>query len=375
MKKTKIMAAYLPQFHETEENNRFWGKGFTDWVGVKNAKPQFEGHTQPRIPLDNNYYDLSKFENVMWQSSIARKYGIDGFNIYHYWFKDGKKMLQTPAELLLEHPEVDIEYFFSWDNCSWIRSWSNIPGNAWAPEKEKNQIRDGKQILLELDYGDEEQWRNHFEYLLSFFKDPRYLKVDNKPVFAFMTSFDKKKLVNMGEYWKKLAVESGFDGLLLISRKDEFINKYLFDTQFIYQPAASAWGKRMSIEGKLNRWFGIKGKRDGNVRYQYNYEKVWKNIIREAKKQVKRNMIIGSFVSYDDTPRRGNNANICQCPESKLFEKYFLKLYEICCNNNADFMLITAWNEWGEGAYLEPDEENGYAYLEALKRAIDNVKD
>ena len=95
--KTKVFAAYLPQYHETEDNNKFWGLGYTDWVGVRNAKPQFDGHKQPRVPLNENYYDLTNYESIIWQANLAKEYGIDGFNIYHYWFKDGKQELQKPA--------------------------------------------------------------------------------------------------------------------------------------------------------------------------------------------------------------------------------------------------------------------------------------
>ena len=161
MVKTKIIAAYLPQFHETKENNEFWGEGFTDWVGVKKAKPQFRGHIQPKVPLDNKYYDLLDVNTIKWQTTLANKYGVDGFNIYHYWFKNGKKMLNKPAELILENKDINIKFFFSWDNCSWVRSWSSIQGNNWTPENNNGK----KQCLLELDYGDEKQWEKHFNYL------------------------------------------------------------------------------------------------------------------------------------------------------------------------------------------------------------------
>ena len=133
--KPEIFAAYLPQYHETEENNMFWGKGFTDWVGVKAAKPQFDGHIQPRVPLNNNYYDLSDYKVIHAQAQLAKKYGIDGFNIYHYWFDKSHPVLFKPAQNILEHKDIDIKFFFTWDNHSWIRSWSNIRGNAWAPKK------------------------------------------------------------------------------------------------------------------------------------------------------------------------------------------------------------------------------------------------
>lgn len=185
MKNTKVFAAYLPQYHEIPENNEFWGKGFTDWVGVRNAKAQFKGHKQPRVPLDNNYYDLSDENVLRWQVSLANKYGVDGFNIYHYWFKDGHKVLEKPAENLLKNKDLDINYFFSWDNASWVRSWGNIKGNAWAPEFDKEKKKEGKTTLLEFEYGNEDDWQEHFNYLLPFFKDNRYYKLNNKLEFLY----------------------------------------------------------------------------------------------------------------------------------------------------------------------------------------------
>ena len=129
----KVLAMYLPQYHEVEENSRFWGKGFTDWVSVKKATPLYEGHYQPEVPLNNNYYDLSRKESIKWQIDLAKKYGVYGFGIYHYWFSDEKQLLTKPAELILENKDLDIPFFFAWDNASWRRTWSKFRGNAWAP--------------------------------------------------------------------------------------------------------------------------------------------------------------------------------------------------------------------------------------------------
>lgn len=109
--KTKIIAMYLPQYHETEDNNRWWGQGFTDWTSVKTSEPLFEGHRQPRVPQNANYYDLSEVENIKWQAKLAKKYGVYGFGIYHYWFSTEKQTLTKPAELLLEHKEIDMPFF------------------------------------------------------------------------------------------------------------------------------------------------------------------------------------------------------------------------------------------------------------------------
>lgn len=368
MKKTKIFAAYLPQFHETEDNNLFWGKGYTDWVGVQNAKPQFKGHIQPAVPLNNNYYDLSDVNTIQWQAKIAKQYGVDGFNIYHYWFKEGKQELEKPAELLLNDKSIDIEFFFSWDNCSWKRTWSNVPGNDWGTMNSNGSNKVDNGLLVELDYGDEEQWKKHFYYLLDFFKDTRYLKIDNKPVFAFMTSIDYERLNKMIAFWNNLAVKAGFSGMYIVSQKNYSKKKVESNVQFYYEPIASSWGFRKLIESKISEKLGIKFQKKNAIKYLYEYDNVWKAIVKREKR-ANMEIIPGAFVRYDDTPRRGKNAGIIKGATPQKFKTYFSELYKQCCLNDRDFIFITAWNEWGEGAYLEPDVNTKYEYLNAIKEA------
>ena len=367
-KKTKIFAAYLPQFHETEDNNIFWGKGFTDWNGVKAATPQYEGHKQPRVPFNKNYYDLSDYHVINEQAMLARKYGIDGFNIYHYWFKDGKQELQLPAELLLEHKEIQIEYFFTWDNNSWRRTWSSIKGNDWAPSND-NARREGPAILCELDYGEEEQWEKHFQYLLHFFKDERYARIDDKPVFAFMTYQNADVMKRMIRYWKKRATESGLNGLYILTNYDRMRGRFLEDRYFVYQPSFSAWSVRSRWENRFERYLKIKPHLDAPVKYLYDYDDVWKKIIAFSDSQ--KDVVQGAFVRYDDTPRRGNKALIVRGESIESFFNNLSTLYKTCIKNEQELLLITAWNEWGEGAYLEPDEDTGLRYLESIKRVKD----
>ncbi len=366
MKKTKVFAAYLPQYHETEDNNQFWGKGYTDWTAVKRATPQYNGHIQPKIPLGGKYYDLSNVEEIKNQAILARMYGIDGFNIYHYWFKNGKQELETPAELLLATPEIDIEYFFTWDSGSWKRTWSNVPGNDWAPNFDTNT---GTAILVEGGYEEETAWKCHFEYLLKFFKDKRYVKIDNKPVLFFMDTGSFKTLEKMYKYWDRLAKGHGFSGMYLASRCRVFFNKSAFGNSFFYEPEYSAWGRRRAFETRWTKYTGIEFKSKYSVKYVYDYDFVWKRIIRREAKNLK-NMIPGCFVSYDDTPRRGKKAMIVANASPDKFYYYFKAFYELCCKNNREILLITAWNEWGEGAFLEPDTINKFAYLEAARKVL-----
>ena len=374
MTRTKVFAAYLPQYHETEDNNRFWGKGYTDWVAVRKALPQYEGHIQPKIPLNENYYDLSDIQAIRYQAQLARKYGIDGFNIYHYWFKNGKQELEKPAELILSNPDIDIEYFFTWDSGSWKRTWSNVPGNDWAPNfDQQTPVTTGEAILVEGGYEDRDAWLRHFRYLLKFFRDKRYLKIDNKPVLFFMDTGSFDELSKMYKCWDEEARNNGFGGVYLASRSRVMFNKTAFNRSFYYEPEYSAWGKRRAIETRITKLTGITFKSKCPVRYIYDYDLVWRRILkREAKRRD--NMIPGCFVSYDDTPRRGKKAMIIQGGTPDKFYQYFKELYSLACRNDRELLLLTAWNEWGEGAYLEPDSITKFEYLEAIGRVLREKK-
>lgn len=364
MDKTKLFAMYLPQYHQIPENDRFWGEGFTDWVAVRKAQPQFEGHEQPRIPLDNRYYDLSNADTIAWQAELAHKYGIDGFGIYHYWFKGGHKVLEKPAEIIRDHPEFPIRYFLAWDNMSWIRSWSNVEGNAWAPSFDQ---KTGKQVLLEFEYGDQAAWEAHFQYLLPFFRDERYEKKDGKPIFILMRGTDGEEPLAMCRYWDERAWQEGFHGMYFICAKNLTKKEPPIFHPFTYEPIFSGWAEREKWERRMKKYLHIQPRAKGPVRFMCDYGTVWNTILKNAKK----GWYSGAVVCYDDTPRRGKNANVLVNASPQLFERNLKQLLKIAQQNDREYVFLTAWNEWGEGAYLEPDTVNGYAYLEAVKRAVD----
>ena len=162
----KIIAFYLPQFHRVPENDKWWGEGFTEWTNTSRAKPLFVGHRQPRIPQNENYYDLLNPEVQEWQANLARKFGIFGFCYYHYWF-NGKRLLEKPLETVLSTGKPDFPFCLSWANEPWTKTWE---GND-------------KEVLMAQTYGDEADWLEHINYLLKCFKDDRYIKVDGCPQF------------------------------------------------------------------------------------------------------------------------------------------------------------------------------------------------
>lgn len=368
-KKIKVIALYLPQFHQIPENDKFWGEGFTEWVTVKNAKPIYEGHKQPRVPLNKNYYDLSKRENVLWQTKLAKKHSIYGFGVYHYWFNNDKNLLTKPAEIMRDEENLPIKYFFVWDNCNWKRSWSNVPGNEWAPLAETENMKNGPIILIPYILGDKSDWKNHYNYVRHHFKSANYEKVNNKPIFSII--WDSDEIRKMCLYWDDLAKEDGFDGVYWIFKRNKFVNYPQWAHVYNYQPHfmsiwSTSWSNR--IKGKLKRILGIKEVQ--KLKY-YDYDKVWNDILKQTKKESNYKIINGAFVDYDDSPRRGDSkAYVFKRSSPEKFEKYFRELVNITMEQGKEYIFLTAWNEWGEGAYLEPDEYWNNRYLEVLNNVL-----
>lgn len=366
MKKIKTIAFYLPQFHEIPENNEWWGNGFTEWTNVKKALPLFENHYQPRVPYKNNYYDLSNAESLRWQASLAKKYGIDGFCIYHYWF-NGKMLLEKPIDILEKNKDIDINYCICWANESWT--------NAWVSSSNK--------VLIEQTYGDKNEWTSHFNYLLRFFNDKRYICENNKPILVIYRPELIPNLNEMLDYWNDLAIENGFDGIcygyqqsgLDDAKKDN--SRFTFDIE--YQPKYALKDKEdknvfrkkiRNIVDRLNNTIfrnHIIQRKASNVRI-YDYDDIWKYVLKRHGKSKK--SVAGAFVDWDNTSRRGKNGFVINGGSPEKFEKYMRLQYKnVKENYNNDYLFIFAWNEWAEGGYLEPDEKFEYGYLEAIKES------
>lgn len=352
---------YLPQFHEIEENNRWWGKGFTEWFSVRNARSLFEGHKQPKVPLSNNYYNLLNKEVMQWQAELMAKYGVDGLCVYHYWFGNGNQLLQKPAENLLVWDDVSIPFFFCWANSSWVRSWSKFSSQnkfTWNYANEpSNKSSDDTGILMEQVYGNEEEWKRHFEYLLPFFNDERYIKIDNKPVFMIYVPQDITCIVSMIELWRELAVKNGFNGIFFISNHEDIDS---VDAYIDLQP-------QTCINNFLVSANSVK-----EVKLKVNFDDIWEMILKK-KYSSRYKTYLTAMPGYDDTPRREHRGWVITDSTPSKFEKYFAKLYRKSQAMDNEFIFINAWNEWGEGMYLEPDEENGFGYLEAVKNAKQSV--
>lgn len=379
MNNPKVFAMYLPQYHCIPENDEFWGKGFTDWVTVKKAKPLYKGHAQPRVPLNDNYYDLSQVDNVEWQAKLANEYGIYGFGVYHYWFNNEKNLLTRPAEILRDSKNGYVKYFFSWDNANWKRSWSNVKGNDWAPIADNPQEKHrGPQILIQYILGSESDWRKHYEYVRTHFLSPNYEKFNNKPLFSIICF--SREILLMCESWDKWAKEDGFDGMCFIFQNCPSWFKPKKSFLYNYEPHYVGWinanlGMKLKsyprrVLNKALRIIGFNIKK--GVTY-FDYDLVWRRLITYVSKQNNYITIEGAFVGYDDSPRRGHNGSkVIKGATPDKFRKYFSQFYRIIQGHDKPYIFLTAWNEWGEGAYLEPDTVYGFDYLNAVKNVIKN---
>lgn len=358
----KVLAMYLPQYHRIPENDLWWGEGFTEWTAVKKAEKLYEEHDQPKIPQHENYYDLLDKNTMKWQSELMKKYDVDGMCIYHYWFKEGRQILEKPAENLLRWEDIDMPFCFCWANETWARSWSNLQDkNSWAVLYEPGFNKASRGILLEQDYGDEIQWEEHFAYLLPFFKDKRYIKVNGKPLFLIYKAAEISRLGEMLECWQSLAQSHGLDGLYIVGKGRNAAGKdYCIDAQLFYQPSRSSSDISVPFTQKQN---GIAA---------WEYDDIWKKILEEEPLE---KTFFQGVVGYDDTPRRGCMGMIIENGSPEKFSNYLTELMakSAACGN--DVIFLNAWNEWGEGMYLEPDEKHGDAYLRAIPFAKEHYRD
>lgn len=351
----QILAMYLPQFHRVKENDEWWGDGFTDWISTQKATELFENHYQPHIPLNNNYYDLLQKETMIWQANLMKQYGVDGICMYHYWFKEGKQILEKPAKNLLSWKDIDMPYCFCWANETWARSWARLQGaNAWADKYEDCKHRNGKAILLEQAYGDEEIWKKHFIYLNHFFKDKRYIKIDGKPLFLIYRANDIYCLRRMVEVWEKCAIEVGWKGLYIIGGYCNDFESASLNGKLICEPGSEMINFQEKI---LNKELT-----------KVDYSQLWEFILENEQSKNSKTYYSG-FVGYDDTPRRGEKGTVVINSSPELFRKYMTKLLAKSEEEGNEITFINAWNEWGEGMHLEPDEKYQYSYLQALKQA------
>ena len=350
----KKIAFYLPQYHSIPENDEWWGKGFTEWTNVKKSKPQFNGHHQPEVPFKNNYYCLLDSKTQEKQSKLALKYGIDGFCYYHYWF-EGKMLLEKPMEAMLHNPKIKIPFCICWANESWTRNWDGLDQN----------------ILIKQNYNEDETgWKKHFDYLLPFFKDSRYILDNGRPILVIYKPYLIKNCKEMIEFFRKLAKESGFVDLYIGYQYhdcfDYDMQNFGLDFGIEFEPFYTMHEKYLANKSYENLLFNYKDLEIEEYPFIYDYDKIWENILK--RKPLNNNIYPGAFPSWDNTPRKGKKATVFWKASPEKFKNYFEKQLAHAQNDyHANYIFINAWNEWGEGAHLEPDKRNKFGYLKAIK--------
>lgn len=372
----KIIAFYLPQFHTFPENDEWWGKGFTEWTNTKKAKPLFKGHYQPHIPYHQDYYDLTNEDVMRRQIEDANRYGVYGFCFYHYWFKNGKMLMEKPVERFLENKSLNTHFCISWANEPWTRRWDG----------------GSKKVLMPQEYGEKEDWEKHFDYLLQFFKDDRYIKVNGKPLLLLYRPDMINCLKPMLETWRALAEKNGYPGLIIMAQGSSYCRKIYdtvreesMDAYLMYEPgytycALALKGRNLVKNILLYKQFFVHyfpRKIISMLSRDYikinkaldvcDYDVLWKAIL---KNEMPADFYPGGFTNWDNSPRRGVDGRIVTGSTPEKFETYMEKLITKAQHSGKDLLFINAWNEWAEGAHLEADEKHGYKYLEALREAL-----
>ena len=357
----KLIAFYLPQFHRFPENDQWWREGFTEWTNTRKAVPLYKGHYEPREPLNDNYYCLLDKSTFEWQIDLAQQYGIYGFCFYHYWF-EGHMLMQKPMEMFLQNPSLNLKFCISWANETWSRRMNG-----------SNQ-----DILIKQTYGNESTWKQHFTYLLPFFKDKRYIYVDGKPLFVLYKPEIFPEYMEMIDLWNQLAIENGLDGISFAVQgaqwnNEENVDDSKVDYRIMYEPSytntqpVSQKGVKYEFVTKLYHLWSYLNPQIHVQKVPYNL--VCSNILNRKVKSDK--YIPGIFVDWDNTARKGSKGLSYFGSTPSVFKYYLSELIrKTKAEYKKEIIFINAWNEWAEGCYLEPDKRYKYGYLEAVRDAL-----
>ncbi len=354
----KLNAIYFPQFHEIEENNNFWGKGFTEWtllkpfdehINIDNIKyPILKPHS------DIGYYDLSYKETLLKQIDIAKKYNINGFVIYHYWFDNNKKILYKPLEYFLDD-DIDFPFCISWANESWTKRWDGY----------------NHDVLLEQRYDSDNFFLNHIQYLIPFFKRRNYIKNENGENIFYIYHFTN--LINyydsMIHIWKNELEKHGLKIKIIITENSFKENCNIQNTnldKFIFEP--------MYFNHYTNHYHN---NNCAKLDYQALIDKYKLNLIDTRDKH------LGLSLHWNNIVRRKNlNFTYIKNFSNKKLQELLLVYLAIIVlryknsnreNHIENFININAWNEWNEQAVLEPNDKTGYSNLDSIYSIIKDI--
>ena len=374
----------MPQYHPIPENDEWWGKGFTEWTNVAQAKPQFRGHYQPRIPADLGFYDLRLPEVREQQAELAREAGLEGFCYYHYWFGNGKQLLERPFNEVLASGKPDFPFCLCWANHDWTnKSW--IKGNSMRMDS----------TIAQMAYSKEDHIA-HFKALLPAFHDKRYMTVDGKPIFAVYAPHDIPDVEQFIETWQKLARENGLSGIHFIgytvnsagrSKEGGKLSLYATDEAAKFYKAVLDKGFDAVISSGLSRAQTIeKGKLRMIIYYllkntflpahnRADYERIMKHYY--VPEDAWENVYPTLLPQWDRTPRAGVRTNPLINSTPEKFQKTVEEAIALLKDKQPEhqILFLKSWNEWGEGNYVEPDLKFGHGYLHAIRQAIESSKE
>jgi hypothetical protein len=360
MPQIKAIAFYLPQYHPIPENDIWWGKGFTEWTNVGKAKPLFPFHDQPKLPGELGYYDLRVPETRIAQADLARKYGLYGFCYWHYWFGNGKQLLEKPFNDVLKDKEPDFPFCLAWANESWKGFAHGL--------KNRN-------TLIEQEYPGDNDYKEHFLSLLEAFKDKRYIKKEGKPIFIIYKPNSIPNPNRFMDIWNSLAKENGINGIYFMGIADE--------TNPIEKVKKTGVDGIVSIRlnnyyanyrSKLRKLFDYLIKKLKIAPIVISYKKASKYFIDSQEDSID-NIYPTIIPRWDHTPRSGYEGMVLNNSNPILFKKHVESTLKLVVNRDTDnrLVFVKSWNEWAEGNYMEPDRKYGLKYLETFKSCIENI--
>lgn len=357
--KARVLAFYLPQFHPIPENDEWWGKGFTEWTNVGKAKPLFPGHYQPHVPADLGYYDLRVPETREAQAQMAREYGIEGFVYWHYWFGNGKRLLERPFNEVLSSGKPDFPFALAWANETWKGFWFGADGS--------------RNTLIEQTYPGETDYIEHFNTVLPAFKDRRYITCEGKPVFFVYKPKQHPDMKRFIGLWRELAQKNGLEGIYFVGIGQ---NEYNEEKAKGYYNEMMDFG--FDAVNIINSYSApIKSFKDRFL-HRIIYDVMKLDLRKYCYEQFEcpldnlENVFPSILPNWDHTPRTGKSGVILHGSTPEKFRQCLHEKVALIENKPYDkrFLLIKSWNEWAEGNYLEPDLKYGKEYLEAIGKEI-----
>ena len=365
--KPQIIAYYLPQFHPTPENDEWWGKGFTEWTNVAKAKPLYKNHYQPKIPADLGFYDLRLPESRELQAEYAKRAGVDAFCYWHYWFGNGKRILNTPIEEVIRLGKPDFPFCFGWANHSWYNK-------TWKTTNGLMDVLKSK-LLIEQKYPGKKDIIEHYNTLKSAFCDPRYYKVDNKLLFVIFSPDEIPNFLEFSEIWNDLAIKDGLNGFHFVAHAYSNFSSYDKYLAMGYDAVNISRHHVPFTDDNRTKKTGMSLFFDRIHRYTKIKPQIveYKNVIKYLDSSIfEKEEIYPTIVpNWDHTPRSGIYGRVYQNCTPGLFKIHVEQIFKRIKEKpeQKKIVFLKSWNEWGEGNYMEPDLKYGCAFIDVLKKS------